>query len=202
MARLATLLHTAHFFDLYLSIGGLHSLRSVPQQRINSAQRYLMRMSVCVNVSVIGIGVISNVTAATVHTGQTHGSTQTSTPQNPTDSPTHARTMPRGMTPVAHPAADSEEAAPCEPDPAPSRSQSASPRLLKGGRRNEGARCRRERPAVRPEHPMSSSDARGGDGVCYGCGEADEVLATTRLFPVGPPLQLSTRSRAARSHVM
>jgi hypothetical protein len=86
------------------------------------------------------------------------------------------------MTPVAHPAADSEEAAPCEPDPAPSRSQSASPRLLEGGRRNEGARCRRERPAVRPEHPMSSSDARGGDGVCYGCGEAEEVLATTRLF--------------------
>ena len=172
----------------------LLTTQSLPR---NTDSRYLM--SVFVNVSVIGIGVISNVTAATVHMGQTHGSTQTSTPQNPTDSPTHARrTMPRGMTPVAHPAADSEEAAPCEPDPAPSRSQSASPRLLKGGRRNEGARCRRER----PEHPMSSSDARGGDGGCYGCGEVDEVLATTRLFPVGPPLQLSTRSRAARSHVM
>jgi hypothetical protein len=41
------------------------------------------------------------------------------------------------------PAADSEEAAPCKPDPAATRCQSASPRLLKGGRRNEGARCRR-----------------------------------------------------------
>ena len=33
------------------------------------------------------------------------------------------------------PAADSEEAAPSELDPAASRSQSASPRLLEGGRR-------------------------------------------------------------------
>ena len=40
------------------------------------------------------------------------------------------------------PAADSEEAAPSEPDPASTRSQSASPRLLEGGRRNEGARGR------------------------------------------------------------
>ena len=40
------------------------------------------------------------------------------------------------------PAADSEEAAPSEPDPAFTRSQSASPRLLEGGRRNEGARGR------------------------------------------------------------
>ena len=36
--------------------------------------------------------------------------------------------------------ADSEETAPGEPDPAASRSQSASPRLLESGRRNEGAR--------------------------------------------------------------
>ena len=41
------------------------------------------------------------------------------------------------------PAADSEEATPSEPDPASTRSQSASPRLLEGGRRNEGARGRR-----------------------------------------------------------
>ena len=41
------------------------------------------------------------------------------------------------------PAADSEEATPSEPDPASTRSQSTSPRLLKGGRRNEGARGRR-----------------------------------------------------------
>jgi hypothetical protein len=34
------------------------------------------------------------------------------------------------------PAADSEEATPSEPDPASTRSQSASPRLLEGGRRN------------------------------------------------------------------
>ena len=40
------------------------------------------------------------------------------------------------------PAADSEEAAPGEPDPASTHSQSASPRLLEGGRRNEGARGR------------------------------------------------------------
>jgi len=41
------------------------------------------------------------------------------------------------------PAADSEEATPSEPDPASNRSQSASPRLLESGRRNEGARGRR-----------------------------------------------------------
>ena len=40
------------------------------------------------------------------------------------------------------PAADSEEATPSEPDPASTRSQSASPRLLEDGRRNEGARGR------------------------------------------------------------
>ena len=36
-----------------------------------------------------------------------------------------------------------EEAAPSEPDPAASRSESASPRLLEGGWRNECARSRR-----------------------------------------------------------
>ena len=40
------------------------------------------------------------------------------------------------------PAADSEEAAPSEPDPASTRSQSASPRLLESGRRKEGAHGR------------------------------------------------------------
>ena len=40
------------------------------------------------------------------------------------------------------PAADSDEATPSEPDPASTRSQSASPRLLESGRRNEGARGR------------------------------------------------------------
>ena len=41
------------------------------------------------------------------------------------------------------PAADSEEAAPrpSEPDPAASRSQSASPRLLEGGRRTWTGGC-------------------------------------------------------------
>jgi hypothetical protein len=41
------------------------------------------------------------------------------------------------------PAADSEEAAPSEPDPASTCSQSASQRLLESGRRNEGACGRR-----------------------------------------------------------
>ena len=41
---------------------------------------------------------------------------------------------PRAERPL--PAVDSEEAAPSEPDPASTRSQSASPRLLKGSRRN------------------------------------------------------------------
>ena len=53
-----------------------------------------------------------------------------STTRGPTPQP-QARSRPL-------PAADSEEAAPSEPDPASTRSQSASPRLLESGRRNTG----------------------------------------------------------------
>ena len=67
---------------------------------------------------------------------QRHTRTTTRRPKpRPTQQP-QARSRPL-------PAADSEEAAPSEPDPASTRSQSASPRLLEGGRRNEGARGRR-----------------------------------------------------------
>ena len=79
----------------------------------------------------------------------THGSHNetnlTTNPDPPTHTQDHATT--RQSRPNPRPSAeDSEEAAPAaiypcdQPDPAPSRSQSASPRLLKGGRRNEGTR--------------------------------------------------------------
>ena len=71
-------------------------------------------------------------------------------------------------TPVA--ADSTEETTPGEPDPAASRSQSASPRLLESGRRNEGAMGKagalqkyqkRSSPGrVRPEPPMSSRRER------------------------------------------
>ena len=77
-------------------------------------------------------------------------------PRRPTDSrakPGHAPVTTRSGRP-------SEEAAPCEPNPAPSRSQSTSPRLLEGGRRDEGTRCGRVAAGgagVRPEpRPMRS----------------------------------------------
>ena len=84
----------------------------------------------------------------------THGRAHTSTRKTQTNLTTiqahqHTRTTARRPIPRPAqqpqprsrtlPAADSEEAAPpSEPDPAASRSESASPRLLEGGRRNEG----------------------------------------------------------------
>ena len=56
--------------------------------------------------------------------------------------------------------ADSEEVAPSEPDPAFTRSQSASPRLLEGGSEMKARAADAERPAVRPEPPMSSRRER------------------------------------------
>lgn len=56
-------------------------------------------------------------------TSQRHNQTMDISPSRP--SSRHAQ--PR-HDPCANPAANSEEAAPCEPDPAPSRSQSACPR--------------------------------------------------------------------------
>ena len=70
----------------------------------------------------------------------TESAADCATTESAADSTAASPTLPRSR-PL--PAADSEEAAPCKPDPAATRSQSASPRLLKGGRRNEGARCRR-----------------------------------------------------------
>ena len=69
---------------------------------------------------------------------QTHENTRT-TARRPYPRPTQ-QPQPRSRM---LPAADSEEAAPSEPDPAASRSESASPRLLESGRRNETARSRR-----------------------------------------------------------
>ena len=98
------------------------------------------------------------------HTRDTHGThgrtrahgshRRTSQPSKPNDTPArprdgrnrgrlNSRSRPRGGRSRPLPAADLEEAAPSEPDPASTRSQSASPRLLEGGRRNEGARGRR-----------------------------------------------------------
>ena len=71
------------------------------------------------------------------------------------------------------PAADSEEAAPSEPDPASTRSQSSSPRLLEGGRRNEGARgrCVTAGGAARAPNELKTREAE--TGVSDGRGEAD-----------------------------
>ena len=63
------------------------------------------------------------------------------------------------------PAADSTvEAAPSEPDPAFTRSQSASPRLLKGSLRNEGARGRRVAAggAARATDELETREAEAG----------------------------------------
>ena len=87
----------------------------------------------------------------TGHTGAHEHTEDTDEPHNHPCPPTHPhdrattdsaagstalspQPQPRSRT---LPAADSEEAAPSEPDPAASRSESASPRLLEGGRRNE-----------------------------------------------------------------
>jgi hypothetical protein len=84
---------------------------------------------------------------------RTHKGTQTNLTTNQTHQQHTPRTSARRPKPRPTqqpqarsrplPAADSEEAAPSKPDPASARSQSASPRLLEGGRRNEGACGRR-----------------------------------------------------------
>ena len=91
----------------------------------------------------------------TVHTGALGHTDHTDEPHkhpNPTTHPHDHATAETAADSTAAapqarsrplPAADSEEAAPSEPDPASTRSQSASPRLLEGGRRNEGARGKR-----------------------------------------------------------
>ena len=85
------------------------------------------------------------ITQTNLTTIQTHQHTRTTR-----DDRIRGRLNGRSAQPAAQvprsrtlPAADSEEAAPSESDPAASRSQSASPRLLEGGRRNESARSRR-----------------------------------------------------------
>ena len=93
-------------------------------------------------------------------------------PRQPTQQP-QARSRPL-------PAAESEEAAPSEPDPASTRSQSASPRLLEGGRRNEGARgrCVTAGGAARAPDELKTREAETGvsDGP---------VLYSTVLYCTG-----------------
>ena len=81
-------------------------------------------------------GTQTNLTTNQTHQQQTPRTSARRPKPRPTQVQPQARSRPL-------PAADSEEAAPSKPDPASARSQSASPRLLKGGRRNEGAcgRC-------------------------------------------------------------
>ena len=123
---------------------------------------------------------------AGTHTGHTgaHGHTDhTDEPHNHPNPPTHphdptwsrvaTRTesaagsaaqqpQPRSRT---LPAADSEEAAPSEPDPAASRSQSASPRLLEGLEGavggNESARSRRVGTLASSQVKSSRASGRG-----------------------------------------
>ena len=75
------------------------------------------------------------------------------------------------------PAVDSEEAAPSEPDPAASRSQSASPRLLEGSskakKRNESARSRRVTAGGAPRAPDELETREAEAGMRNGRGEAN-----------------------------
>ncbi len=80
------------------------------------------------------------------HTDESHNQPNpptTHTPRTSARQPKPRRTQQPQARSRPLPAADSEEATPSEPDPASARSQSASPRLLEGGRRNEGACGRR-----------------------------------------------------------
>jgi len=72
-------------------------------------------------------GTQTNLTTNQTHQQQTTRTSARQPKPRPTQQP-QARSRPL-------PAADSEEAAPSKPDPASARSQGASPRLLKGGRR-------------------------------------------------------------------
>jgi len=74
-------------------------------------------------------GTQTNLTTNQTHQQQTPRTSARRPKPRPTQQP-QARSQPL-------PAADSEEAAPSKPDPASAISQCASPRLLKGGRRNE-----------------------------------------------------------------
>jgi len=78
----------------------------------------------------------TNITTIQTHQQRTTRTSARRPKPRPTQEP-QARSRPP-------PAADSEEAIPSELDPASTRSQSASPRLLEGGRRNE--------PVLKPSH--------------------------------------------------
>ena len=83
---------------------------------------------------------LAHITATNLPTIQTHQHAPARPRDNRIRGRLNSRSQPRSRT---IPAADSEEAAPSEPDPAASRSESASPRLLESGRRNESASSRR-----------------------------------------------------------
>ena len=147
------------------------------------------------------------------HTRDTHGTRgltrahgthrQTPQPSKPNDTPARPRDgRNRGRLKSAgqarsrpHPAADSEEAAPGEPDPASTRSQSASPRLLEGGRRNEGARgrCVTAGGAARASDELETREAEAG--MRNGRGEAD--LRAQRRDHEGPRIEHGAGAKRA-----
>ena len=110
---------------------------------------------------------------------QRHTRTTTRRSRNPKPRPTQQPQEQPQARSRPLPAADSEEAAPSEPDPASTRSQSASPRLLEGGRQNEGARgrchgdvyCVTAGGAARAPDELETREAE--TGMRNGRGEAD-----------------------------
>ena len=94
------------------------------------------------------------------------------------------------------PTADSEEAAPSEPDPASTRPQSASPRLLEGGRRNEGARgrCVTAGGAARAPDELEAREAETGNGR----GEARTGKKTEKKLTVRIPAHRKKRDTHAQ----
>jgi hypothetical protein len=127
-------------------------------------------------------GTQTNLTTNQTHQQQTPRTSARRPKPRPTQQP-QARSQPL-------PAADSEEAAPSKPDPASARSQSASPRLLKGGRRNEGA-CGRRVTAGGAAGTPDKLEAREAEaGMRNGRGEAD--LGAQRRDHEGPRVEHGT----------
>jgi len=121
-------------------------------------------------------GIQTNLTTNQTHQQHTPRTSARRPKPRPTKQP-QARSRPL-------PAADSEEAAPSKPDPASARSQSASPRLLEGGRRNEGA-CGRRVTAGGAAGTPDKLEAREAEaGMRNGRGEAD--LGAQRRDHEGP----------------
>ena len=106
--------------------------------------------------------------------------------------PPQADSTAAGPEPTAPRGRLRRQAAPSEPDPASTRSQSASPRLLESGRRNEGACGRRVLAAGSAAGAPDKLETREAEaGMRNGRGEAD--LRAQRRDHEGP------RARRARS---